>query len=353
MDFGKLRTTLDGMAYALWTTAWFDSHPTWPQTKEPPWPRGADAAAKRAAKDLEDLYVNANNGRSLKQLQKLQGTTHARNDAGIFGFMLVENALDITGERERDGRLDTISGGVKVPEFTVKLDGDELVWEGDQQGSKRARRNPSPTDEALGINPSCATPNPNLPQDRFHSASGLYLVLRVDGDRSDTYAVPFEGKNADDRDAVDEAVSDALMAAVPDEGAYLEYAIVAAKDAGWARIMPTAVFEAYGRYHSDDPGPEDMGGGEQTNPAVRRTRDSVPTFTYRGTTFMRGDIVRHPEYGSGRVDVISTRNAASDPYVQVIGAMREDDFRAPISSLTLVRSGRPPGVPNPKAMRRR
>lgn len=60
-----------------------------------------------------------------------------------------------------------------------------------------------------------------------------FLVLRVNKDPSDTYAVPYHGDEG-------EAVFSALDTALPDEGSKIEYAVVDARDAGSARYAPHA-----------------------------------------------------------------------------------------------------------------
>ena len=63
-----------------------------------------------------------------------------------------------------------------------------------------------------------------------------FLVLRVNRDPSDTYAVPYHGHEG-------ESVYDALDVAIPDEGSRVEYAIVEARDAGSARLARGADWE--------------------------------------------------------------------------------------------------------------
>lgn len=58
-----------------------------------------------------------------------------------------------------------------------------------------------------------------------------FLVLRVNKDPSDTYAVPYYGDDG-------EGVFSALDVAIPDPGSRVEYAVVDARDAGAARFAP-------------------------------------------------------------------------------------------------------------------
>lgn len=70
--------------------------------------------------------------------------------------------------------------------------------------------------------------------DRFienPSSTGKYLVLIVNSDLSDTYAVPFEGD-------VPDAIGRAMAIALPDAGDAVRYVVIAARDEGDARLGP-------------------------------------------------------------------------------------------------------------------
>ena len=64
-----------------------------------------------------------------------------------------------------------------------------------------------------------------------------YVVVRINRDNADTYAAPVR----EDRDALE----DAIAAAVPDEGAIIEWGVVYARDAGEARLLRPQMWIPY------------------------------------------------------------------------------------------------------------
>lgn len=69
------------------------------------------------------------------------------------------------------------------------------------------------------------------PMRRRNPNAKTFVVIRINGDRSDTYAVPYEGN-------VTEAIEDALDLAQPDKKDKIEWWFTDARDAGAARISP-------------------------------------------------------------------------------------------------------------------
>lgn len=120
----SLKTILDGIAYQLWDSAFQKHVDGMHQTPKVP------AAAKRAASDLERLYLSMNKARGATLNEIMRGPVGrsvpgagARRDAGYFGVLLAENALESDGYKE-------LGGGLAIPFFKVEFDGDEFTWEG-------------------------------------------------------------------------------------------------------------------------------------------------------------------------------------------------------------------------------
>lgn len=65
-----------------------------------------------------------------------------------------------------------------------------------------------------------------------------YLVIRVNFDNSDTFAMPLGERD------VEEFIKDVV---IPDSGSFIETGVVQAEDAGAARIMPPSAWHEYCR----------------------------------------------------------------------------------------------------------
>lgn len=92
-------------------------------------------AAMKAAKDLLTLYVEANGS-----VADIVATDGFDDGDWHLGIRLAINALGLPDRNAKLGR------GISVPLFRVKLEGDELVWDGGWRLPERRQKRKNPTD---------------------------------------------------------------------------------------------------------------------------------------------------------------------------------------------------------------
>lgn len=206
----QAKLIVEGMAYALWVHALsgyaFDEtgheiagRTRWAEEYDELVHEGRGSvpeAAMQPAMELVNLY-EITNGRTLVSMYSDVPFGYF-TDAYDYGEALASRALGLPDDTMLAKRARALNN-VEPVHFEVSFTGEKLVWTGDSQPP---------------------TTNP---------AKDLFLVMMVNEDPKDTYAVEYEGD-------INDAMSDAIDLANPDPGDSLAYAIVEARDAGAARL---------------------------------------------------------------------------------------------------------------------
>ena len=181
------------MAMQLWYVLWDRTGRSQMDRK----PAGPPAAATKAARDLEKLYLELNGARSLEALYahaKRGGWEDKKARPGAagpwqFGNWLVNLAMGHTVTwmgAPPAGRV-----GIKVPRFEATLDGAEVVWDGSATAARGARQHArwSPV-----VNPGTRHPETRslaevrellaarAPEDKCYPTCQGWEIFRVDRD---------------------------------------------------------------------------------------------------------------------------------------------------------------------------